>query len=205
MSPPATIDQAIMDTVLGRIAAFFLAAAGNMTAAREAARQMLAAHHPETPDELTLAAEIVSLQFQTLEALSDAAEPDLSQNKVLRFRGGAIGLSRESHKAQRKLDQLQHARRAGTVAQPAEAPAAQSQPAPASPVVENGADQQEAVRQAIQIVKKVGGKNWLGAFQKRQAAERIAENLKKNQAQHAALATQAGPVAANPTAPAPAS
>jgi hypothetical protein len=120
MSFPATIAQSILDTVIGRLAVLFLAGAcGDMLVARHSASQMLAAYKPETPDELGLAAEIVSLQFHTIEALSYASDPELSLNKILRLRGGAVSLSRESHKARRKLDQLQLARRAGTTAQPA--------------------------------------------------------------------------------------
>jgi hypothetical protein len=47
----------------------------------------------------------------------------------------------------------------------------------------------EAAREAIQTAQKTGGKNWAQSFQKRQAAIRIAENLKKNQARHANRAT----------------
>jgi hypothetical protein len=194
MSLPTTIAQAILDTVIGRLALLFLSgAAGDMPAAREAARQMLAAYNPETPDELTLAAEIISLQLHTLEALSYASDPDLSLNKILRLRGSAVSLSRESHKAQRKLDQLQRARHAGVTTQPAEAAAE----APSPPAVKNALDQVQAARQAIKIAKQTGGANWLDAHQKRQAAERITENLNRNQAQHAILTAPAHPAAAS--------
>ena len=107
MSLPATIAPAIQDTVIARLAPLFLTGAnGDVAAARGAAAQMLAAHKPETPDELSLAADIISLQLHTLEALSYAATPDLSLSKIFRLRGSAVSLSRESHKAQRKLDQL---------------------------------------------------------------------------------------------------
>ena len=199
MSLPATIAQAIVDTIIGRLALLFLVAAGSMAAAREAARQMLAAYSVETPDELTLAAEIISLQLHMLEALSTATDPALSLNNVLRLRGGAVSLSRESHKAQRKLDQLQRARRAGTAVQPAEGPTPQRQPAPANVEAEKTIGQVEAVREAIKLAKKTGGANWLDAFQKRQAADRISENLKKNQAQHAQRTARMA--AAAPSAP----
>ena len=62
MSLPTKIVQTILDTVIGRLTLLFLTAAnGDQIAAREAASQMLAAHNAETPDELGLAAEIVSL------------------------------------------------------------------------------------------------------------------------------------------------
>ena len=133
MSFPATIAQTILETVIGRLALLFLSGAGgDPDKARDAARQMLAAHNAETPDELGLAAEIVSLQLHTLEALSYASDPDLSLNNVLRLRGGAVSLSRESHKARRKLDQLRQARLTAQPT-PAQADAAPLQPAPSRP------------------------------------------------------------------------
>jgi hypothetical protein len=196
MSFPATIAQAILDTVIGRLALLFLAGAcGDMIVARHAASQMLAAYKPETPDELGLAAEVASLQFHTIEALSYASDPELTLNKVLRLRGGAVSLSRESHKARRKLDQLQNARRAGTTAQPAEAAADVVQPATTPPQVDKALGMIEAAREAIQIAQKSGGKNWSQSFQKRMTAKRITDNLKKRQAEHAKLTANLDTVA----------
>ena len=175
MSLPATIAKAIMDTVLSRLAPLFLAAA-DIQAAQDAARQMLAAYNFETPDELSLAAEIISLQFHALEALSDAADPDLSLNRKLRLRGSAVSLSRESHKAQRKLDQLQRARRAGTQPHPVEAEA----PAPNPPV-----------HDAITVVETASSstpktETWSQSLQKRMTANRLAKKAQKQQARQAA-------------------
>jgi hypothetical protein len=194
MSLPAPIAQAILDTVIGRLAVLFITgAAGDITGGREAARQMLAAYNAETPDELTLAAEIISLQLHTLEALSYASDPGLSLNKIFRLRGSAVSLSRESHKAQRKLDQLQRARRTGTTAQPAEAPT------PPSPAIENALDLVETARDAVQIAEKTGGKSWTQAFQERLTTKRIAQNQMKKHANlpaHLNPATQAAAPAA---------
>jgi hypothetical protein len=189
MSFPATIAQAILDTLIGRIALLFLAGAGgDMIAARDAASQMLLAYGAETPDELGLAAEVVSLQLHTLEALSYSADRELSLNKILRLRGGAVSLSRESHKARRKLDQIQRARRAGVVA-----PAAtvQTEPDPVRPAVENALGLIEAARELMGVAdkaggKKTGGQSWSQAFQKRQTAKRIADISKRKQAEHVA-------------------
>jgi hypothetical protein len=187
MSFPATIAQAILDTVIGRLALLFLSGAcGDMIAARYAASQMLAAYNAETPDELGLAAEIVSLQFHTLEALSYASDPELSLNKILRLRGGAVSLSRESHKARRRLDQLQRARRTGITVQPQSEPA-QPQPAPAQPKTDAALGLIEAARAAIETAKETGGQTWTQSFQKRLTAKRIADNLKKKQAEHASM------------------
>lgn len=73
----ATFPAAVLETILIRIAALFLiGAGGDMEAARHAALAMLGAYHPETEDELSLAAQIISFSFQALEALSQAAAPD---------------------------------------------------------------------------------------------------------------------------------
>ena len=111
MSLPATIAPAVLDTILCRLAALF-ATAANPTAARDAARQTLAAYDVADEQELGLAADIISFALHALAALGQAADPDLSLAKILRLRGSAVSLSRESHKARRKLDQLQRARRA---------------------------------------------------------------------------------------------
>ena len=83
------------------------------------------AYDPQTEDELRLAANIIGFSFQALEALSQAATPDMPLTRTLRLRGGAVSLSRESHKAQRRLDKLQAARRAGI--------RAETQPEPPQP------------------------------------------------------------------------
>jgi hypothetical protein len=219
MTFPATIAQATLDMVIGGLALLFLTGAGgDLTQAYHAASQMLAAYNAETPDELGLAAEIISLQLHTLEALSDASDPELSLNNILRLRGGAVSLSRESHKARRRLDQLQRGRRAGTMVQPAEAQseAAQPQPAPvqaapvqAAPVqpaqpqpaqpqpkIDNAPGLIETVREAIQTAQKTGGQNWSQSLQKRMTAKRITENLKKRQTEHRNLAAHLNAAAA---------
>ena len=177
MSLPATIAKAIMDTVLSRLAPLFLAAAAaDIQAAQDAARQMLAAYNAETPDELSLAAEIISLQFHALEALSQASDPELSLNRKLRLRGSAVSLSRESHKAQRKLDQLQRARLAGTQPHPAEAEA----PAPNPPIH----DEITVVETASSTTPKT--ETWSQSLQKRMTANRLAKKAQKQQARQAA-------------------
>jgi hypothetical protein len=143
----ATLLPCILDTVLGRLALLFLSGAkGDLAAARHAAAHMLAAYGPETEDELRLAAEIVTFSFQALEALSLAATPEMPLNKILRLRSGAVSLSRESHKAQRRLDQIQKARREGIQPQPAAA----TQPEPARPQVEKAIALVEATRPEVQ-------------------------------------------------------
>jgi hypothetical protein len=192
MPLPANIAPAILDTITGRLAPLFLAgAAGDAIAARDAASQMLVACKAETPDELILAAEIVSLQFHTLEALACAADPDLSLNKKLRLRGSAVSLSRESHKAQRRLDQLQRARSLQppepqrAELQRAEPQPAEPSPTPASPTADDEIEFLETAREVIRMAQKSGGKNWSQALQKRLTTSRMAEKTKKMQAEHA--------------------
>ncbi len=225
-----TIAQAILDTVIGRLVLLLLAGAGgDMIAARHAARQMLAAHNPETPDELTLAAEIISLQLHTLEALGYAADPDLSLNKILRLRGSAVSLSRESHKARRKLDQLQRARRVGAPTQSTEAHSTEGQPTEAQSIEAQSIEALPApthpattlseaptpkptpsqsrtenalglLEMARQAMQTADKNKWSQSYQKRQTASRITENLKRRQAEHANLPARVDTAATPPTA-----
>lgn len=189
MTPTATISPALLDTILGPLALLFLTgAAGDLAVARHAADQMLAAYNAETPEELRLAAEIITFGLHALEALSQSAEAGLSPNKILRLRGSAVSLSRESHKSQRKLDQLQHARHVGAEPKPAEIAA----PTPTDPETDQAVGLIEFAKQTIQAAGKDSGVTWTKAFQQRQAAKRMTENLKKNQAQHQARSAMAG-------------
>jgi hypothetical protein len=190
MSLPTTIPQAVLDTVLNRLALLFLAAAGDPATARQAAAQLLAAYHAETPDELSLASEIISFGLHALEALSYASDPELSLNSILRLRGSAVSLSREQHKAQRQLDRLQRAR---AQHQPAE-----TSPTPPRPQAEKALGLVETVREATQAATKTGGKiPWSQAYQKRQLVARMAENAKKNQAKHASQTAHLNAIPAN--------
>ena len=55
----------------------------------------------------------------------------------------------------------------------------------------------ETARGAIQTAKKTGGQNWTQLFQQRQTAKRIAEKLKKKQAEQANLTTRLNAAAAS--------
>jgi len=181
MSLPTSVTPATLDTIIGHLAPHFLAGAnGDLPAARHAASQMLAAHNAETEEELRLAAEIVSFGFHALEALSEAASPDLPVTRKLRLRGSAVSLSRESHKSQRKLDQLRRARLAASKPQEVQA---------LSPPDKPGTDQAlrliEFAQEALEASSRKGGVAALTlSRQQRRAAERITEKLKQNQAEH---------------------
>jgi hypothetical protein len=130
MSLATMLSGAVLDTILARLAVLFLTGSGgDLAAAHRGAAKMLAGYHPETEDELRLAAEIVSFGFHALEALSQAASHDLPLTKILRLRGSAVSLSRQSHRSQHRLDQLQRDRRTSRAAQPAAA-LPQEPPAP---------------------------------------------------------------------------
>jgi hypothetical protein len=139
MSLATMLSGAVLDTILARLAVLFLTGSGgDLAAAHHAAAKMLAGYHPETEDELRLAAEIVSFGFHALEALSQAASHDLPLTKILRLRGSAVSLSRQSHRSQHRLDQLQRDRRTSRAAQPAaalpqEPPAPQASALPQEP------------------------------------------------------------------------
>jgi hypothetical protein len=139
MSLATMLSGAVLDTILARLAVLFLTGSGgDLAAAHRGAAKMLAGYHPETEDELRLAAEIVSFGFHALEALSQAASHDLPLTKILRLRGSAVSLSRQSHRSQHRLDQLQRDRRTSRAAQPAaalpqEPPAPQASALPQEP------------------------------------------------------------------------
>jgi hypothetical protein len=141
---------------------------------------MLAAYNAETEEELRLAAEIVSFSFHALEALSEAAAADLPVTRKLRLRGSAVSLSREQHKSQRKLDQLQRARLVASKPQEV-----QALPPPDKPGTDQAVRLIEFAREALEASARKGGVAALTlSRQQRRAAERIAEKLKRNQAEH---------------------
>jgi hypothetical protein len=180
MSLAITLPAAILETILVHLAALFLTgAAGDPAGARQAAAQMLAAYDPQTEDELRLAAKIVGFSFQALEALGQAAAPDLPITRILRLRGGAVSLSRASEKAERRLDQLQKARRQGIAAQPAAPLEAELNTEKAVALIED-------TRTTI-AAAKAAGLTWTQAHEQRQRDMRIAASLKRADAKIAAL------------------
>jgi hypothetical protein len=175
MSLAKTLPTAILDTILSYLTTLFLpGTAGDFTAARRAAGQMLAAYQPQTEDELRLAAAIVSFSLQALDSLSQAASPDLPLTKILRLRGSAVSLSRESDKAQRRLEHLQQTRRQ-------------------TEAIETEAIRPEAIRpeatrpEAEPPLAPASAKlTWTQAYEQRQRDQRIAASLKRAEARVAA-------------------
>jgi len=183
MSLPSPITPATLDTVLGHLSGHFMTGSnGDLPTARHAASRMLAAYKVETEEELHLAADIVNFGFHALEMLSESAAPDLSLNNKLRLRTGAVSLSRETHKARRKLDQIQRARLTS-------APKLEAQTAPVAEKAASAPDPTatdqalgliKIAREAIQGTGRGGTQGFSLNHQQRRAAEKIAANLRRN-------------------------
>ncbi len=194
----ATLPVALLETILTQVAALLLTgAAGHSAAARHAAAQLLATYHPETENELRLAANIVSFSLHALEALAQAAAPELPMTRTLRLRGSAVSLSRESHKPERRLAQLQKARQQGTQAQPA---APQPEPIQPEPVQPEPAQPEQRVEKPIALIQdtvktgavaQANGLTWTQAYEQRQREARIAASLQRAEARIAAHANAA--------------
>ena len=160
-----TLPAPLVQTILTRLAVHFLVGSGDdMPTARLAAAEMVGAYDPQNQTELALAASIVSFTFQALEALSQAASPDIPITRVLRLRGSAVSLSRESEKAQRRLTQLQKTQPQALPAPVQQEPIQQepTQPEPAQPQpittetaapirIRSEQDRQQAIRIAASI------------------------------------------------------
>lgn len=206
MTPLAIINQAVRDTVLDHLALLFLAGAANDTAtARQAASEMLAAYNVGSDEELRLAAEIISFGFRALQALGQAAAPALSLDAVLGLHGSAVSLSREGHKSQRKLDQLQRARRPGAQSRPSkqQAAAVLAEPAPEPAKIHVAPPVPVAKQVAVKPVIHGKGQTWTQMYHQRQSAKRIAKNLEKNRLKHLAQSALATASAASVVAAAP--
>jgi len=159
----------------------------------------------ETEEELHLASDIVSYGFHALEALSDSTAPELSLNNKLRLRGGAVNLSREGHKARRKLDQLQRARMAATPRPEAKADTVSDAAPPDTASTDPARDLIAIAREAIQASGKKGGIQGFSLnHQQRRAAETIAKNLQRNRDEHERREAVRAATAATPTGSTPA-
>jgi hypothetical protein len=145
----------VLETILTHLAGLFLAGAGNdATAARHAAAQMLTAYQPLTAEELCLAASIICFSFQALEALAQAADPNLPITRTLRLRSGAVSLNREANKARNQLTQLQKARQQAQPVQPEPQPTPATtlaMPAKSPPSIQTEADRQQELRIAASL------------------------------------------------------
>lgn len=193
MSQATVFPPALLETILAPLIALFLpGAAGDAVAARQAASQMLAAYHPENDDELRLAAKIVCFSIQALQALGQAATPDMPLTRILRLRSGAVSLSGASEKAQRRLETLRKTAQKGVQVQAAVARSepAQSEPAKPERIIENAAELVEDTRR-VAAAAKANGVTWTRAYEQRQQDIRIAKSLKRAEERLIALANAA--------------
>lgn len=190
MSLSAALPAAILETALPGLATLFLNGAdGDMAAARHAACQMLGDYRPETENELRLAANIIAFSFHALEALGQAGAPGLSLTRVLRLRGSAVSLSRESAKAERQLGQLRKARQQA-IAQ-AGVPEVPPDPIQAAPKIANHLDLIQDTA-SMATTAKASGLALARAEEDRQRDIRIAAGLKRLEAR--AIATSNGAI-----------
>jgi hypothetical protein len=196
MSLTASLPQAVLETILLRLSALFLiGAAGDAVAARQAAAHMLDSHHPETAEEVSVAANVIIFNFQALEALSQAATPNMPITRVMSLRSGAVSLSRQSQKTEQRLEHLQNARLKGKPVQPA----APAQPEPKLEKIEALIEDTGNVAAAA----KANGQTWTQAYEIHQREARIAASQKRAEAKFGPFASAATPGASPQSKPPP--
>jgi hypothetical protein len=179
------LPQIFLNTFVQQIAMLLLPAAnGDLDAARRAATATIAAYDPKTEAELALAARIIGFSLQSIEALAQAADPEMPLTRVFRLRGGAVSLSREAQKAERQLEQLRKGREAGVPE------SSLAQPDPVPPRVEKATALVEDNRK-VAAYAKANGLTWTKALQQRYRDQRLAERRAKE-----AKRTAAAPVPA---------
>src|SRR3954469_22274628 len=100
------ITVVILDKILAFLAPLFLDVAGDIGAAREAARTLLASYDPRTNRELRHAALALAFSFGALDALSRSIASELTVNQVLRLRGNANALNRAALLNEQALEAL---------------------------------------------------------------------------------------------------
>jgi hypothetical protein len=165
--PLTDLPEALFHTIIHQIALLLLkGAGGNMEAASQAAAVTLAAHCPQTEVEFRLAARIVTFSLQAGEALAQAADPEMPINRVLRLRTGAVSLTREAEKAERRLEKLREARLQNLPEEPE--PEAEE-----SPAVETTTALIEDNRK-IATYAKARGLSFTEALKQRQREQRLA-------------------------------
>ena len=172
----ADLPEAFLQTILHQIALLLLeGAGGDMDAARHAAAATLSAYDPQTEAEIRLAARIISFSLQAGEALAQAADLEMPLTRVLRLRTGAVSLSREAEKAERRLEKLRDAR-PHAVAEEAE-----PLPEPEAPRIEKTTALIEDNRK-VAAYAEAHGLTWSEALKQRRREQRLAERQRKQKA-----------------------
>jgi hypothetical protein len=174
--PLADLPEAFLQTILHQIALLLLeGAGGDMEAARHAAALTIGSYAPRTETELRLAARIISFSLQAGEALAQAADPEMPLNRVLRLRTGAVSLTREAEKAERRLEKRREARTDDVAASP------EPIPEPESPRVEKTTALIEDNRK-VAAYAQANGLTWSEALKQRRREQRLADRQQKPQA-----------------------
>jgi len=174
--PLIDLPDALLHTILHQIAILLLRGANNdIEAARQAAAVVVGAHMPQTEQELRLAARIVAFSLQAGEALAQAANPELPLTRVIRLRTGAVSLTREAEKAERRLEKLREARLRGLPEEPEPLPQAES------PRVEKTTALIEDTRK-VAAYAQAHGLSWSEAHRQRNREKRLAERRAKEAA-----------------------
>jgi hypothetical protein len=175
------LPEALLQTILHQIALLLLeGAGGDMDTARQAAAGTLSTYDPRTEAELRLAARIISFSLQAGEALAQAADPEMPLARVLRLRTGAVSLSREAEKAERRLEKLREARQQDLIED------ADPLPEAASPRTEKTVALIEDNRK-VAAYAEANGVTWTEALKQRRREQRLAERRSK-QAMHSKAA-----------------
>ncbi|HET6607088.1 MAG TPA: hypothetical protein VFG62_10490 [Rhodopila sp.] len=178
--PLTDLPEALFQTLLHQIALLLLrGAGGNLEAAHQAAAVTLAAHRPQTEQELRLAARIVAFNLQAGEALAQAATPDMPLTRVIRLRTGAVSLSREAEKAERRLEKLRDARLQGLPEEPEPLPQVSARVEKAAALVED--------TRTVAAYAKAHGLSWTEANRQRNREKRLAERRAKEAARVGAV------------------
>jgi hypothetical protein len=118
-APTPAATSAFQDRILTLLAPLFIeATGGDMAAARETVRSTLASYHARTDNEVRLAALVVAFGFGALDALSKAANRDLSLDEVMDLRDSATALSIAGDQNQSVLERLLKQRPAAPAGSP---------------------------------------------------------------------------------------
>ncbi len=173
----ADLPEALLQTILHQVAVLLLSGArGDMDAARHAAAATLSTYDPQTEPELRLAARVISFSLQAGEALAQAADPDMPLTRVIRLRSGAVSLSREADKAERRLERLREVRfQAMEEAATAVPESEWEEEAPVdAPLASPSEDSRKVAAYA-----EANGLSWSDALKQRRREQRLAERRRK--------------------------
>ncbi|WP_158921758.1 hypothetical protein [Acidisphaera sp. S103] len=133
MSDPASqpdLTECLFSTILGFTLPFYLAGAGgNVGAANKAVVELVAAYGAVTAPELDLVGRLVGFSAAAMDNLRLSMQADLSDAKVLHYRGNAVALGRLAEQCRKALEAMQTKREQASATRPMPQP----RPAPVAP------------------------------------------------------------------------